>query len=96
MFVQHALMFFVFFSRGFSTVYLVEDSITHKTYAVKKIICHSVDDQTVALNEVKVHEKLKNEYVINLFDYEIDGLPDPVTNSTSQIFLILPYYKVSS
>lgn len=83
------------FSRGFSTVYLVEDPDNHKLYAVKKIICHSMEDQTVALNEVKIHERIKHENVINLIDYEIDGIPNPVVNSTSQVYLVLPYFKVS-
>ncbi|KAL0268042.1 UNVERIFIED_CONTAM: hypothetical protein PYX00_010125 [Menopon gallinae] len=78
---------------GFSSVYLVEDSSTKKLYAVKKIICHSMDDQTVALNEVKVHNKVDHENVIKLVDYDIDGIPDPVLNATSQIYLLLPYYK---
>lgn len=80
--------------RGFSSVYLVEDSSTRKLYAVKKIICHSLDDQTVALNEVKIHNKVEHENVIKLIDYDIDGIPDPVLNATSQIYLLLPYYKV--
>lgn len=78
---------------GFSTVYLVEDPENHKLYAVKKIICHSMEDQTIALNEVKIHEKIKHESVINLLDYEIEGIPNPVINSTSLIYLVLPYFK---
>lgn len=53
-----------------------------------------MDDQTVALNEVKSHEKVQHENVIQLIDYEIRGSPDPVINMTSQLYLVLPYYSV--
>ena len=34
---------------GFSTVELVEDSETGKKFALKRILCHSIEDQNVAL-----------------------------------------------
>lgn len=76
-------------------MYLAESNDYHRMYAIKKIICHSLDDQEVALNEVKAHEKIHHENVIELIDYEVKGHPNPVTNSTSQLYLVLPYYKVN-
>ncbi|EEB19179.1 serine/threonine-protein kinase, putative [Pediculus humanus corporis] len=78
---------------GFSTVYVAESSYNKRLYAIKKIICHSLDDQAVALNEIKGHEKVQHEYVIELIDYEIIGSPDPVKNLTSQLYLVLPFYR---
>ena len=37
---------------GFSTVELVEDSETGKKFALKRILCHSIEDQNVALQVV--------------------------------------------
>ena len=34
---------------GFSTVDLVEDCETGKKFALKRILCHSIEDQNVAL-----------------------------------------------
>lgn len=75
-------------------MYVAESSYDKRLYAIKKIICHSLDDQAVALNEIKGHEKVQHEYVIELIDYEIIGSPDPVKNLTSQLYLVLPFYRV--
>ena len=34
---------------GFSTVDLIEDCETGKKYALKRILCHSIEDQNIAL-----------------------------------------------
>lgn len=34
-------------NRGFSTVDLIEDAASHKLYALKRITCHSQEDQKV-------------------------------------------------
>ena len=34
---------------GFSTVDLVEDCETGKKFALKRILCHSIEDQNIAL-----------------------------------------------
>lgn len=81
--------------RGFSTVYLVEDNITHKKYALKKIMCHSSEDELSATKEVEYHSMLKHPNIIKCVDYTQEGIADPVTNATSEILILLPYYRVS-
>jgi serine/threonine kinase 16 len=73
---------------------LVEDAHTHKIYAVKKIICHGEEDQKVAMKEVECHGIVKHPNVIECFDSALKDRPNPVLNSTSEVMIVLPYYKV--
>lgn len=75
-------------------VYVVEGAYNKRLFAIKKVVCHSLDDQEMALKEVKSHEKVQHENVIQLIDYSINGTPDPAVNVTSQLYLVLPYYGV--
>lgn len=85
----------VIFIRGFSTVLLVEDSLTHERYAIKKIVCHGLDDQRLAVKEVEYHSMLKHPNIIECIDSTHKGTADPVVNATSEVLLVLPYYHVS-
>ncbi|XP_066593652.1 serine/threonine-protein kinase 16 [Prorops nasuta] len=78
---------------GFSTVYLVEDSVTHKKYAIKKIICHGPEDQRIAIREIEYHQILKHPNIIECIDSTYEGTADPVINATSEALLVLPYYR---
>lgn len=70
---------------GFSTVDLVEQASTKKKYALKKITCHSIEDQKVALQEVEYMKKIQHPNVIELIDSTFKGnvrrygLPDVKT-----------------
>ncbi|XP_058794085.1 serine/threonine-protein kinase 16 isoform X2 [Phymastichus coffea] len=77
---------------GFSTVSLVEDNLTHKKYAMKKIVCHSLEDQRLAVKEIEYHSIIKHPNVIELIDSAYQGTADPVVNATSEVLLVLPYY----
>lgn len=77
---------------GFSVVLLVENSRTKKYYAVKKIICHSIDDQKQAEHEIEYHKCINHPNVIRCLDSSITGMADPVMNLTSEALLLLPYY----
>lgn len=78
---------------GFSTVDLVEDAHTRKTYAVKKIICHGEEDQKIALKEVEYHGLLRHPNIIECIDSVLTDRPNPILNSTSEVLIVLPYYK---
>ncbi|XP_069703988.1 serine/threonine-protein kinase 16 [Periplaneta americana] len=78
---------------GFSTVDLVEDAHTGKIYAVKKIVCHGEEDQKIAMKEVEYHGLLKHPNVIECIDSALKDRPNPVLNSTSEVMIVLPYYK---
>jgi len=73
---------------------LVEDAHTRKIYAVKKIICHGEEDQKVAMKEVEYHGLLKHPNIIECFDSALKDGPNAFLNSTSEVVIVLPYYKV--
>lgn len=53
---------------------LVQNTRNKKLYAVKKIICHSIEDQKQALQEIEYHKKLKHPNIIELIDSTFKGL----------------------
>lgn len=59
--------------RGFSSVDLVECSSSRKKYALKRIICHSADDQKLALREIDYYKKFKHPNIIELVDSTFKG-----------------------
>ncbi|XP_039307069.1 serine/threonine-protein kinase 16 isoform X3 [Solenopsis invicta] len=78
---------------GFSTVHLVEDVITHRKYAIKKIICHGSEDQQLAMKEVEYYKLIKHPNVIECIDSSYEGMADPIVNTTSEMLIVLPYYQ---
>ncbi|XP_023018676.2 serine/threonine-protein kinase 16 [Leptinotarsa decemlineata] len=78
---------------GFSCVDLVENTTTKKKYALKRIICHSVEDQKIAMQEINYYKKLRHPSIIELVDSTFKGSADIVVQATSEAFLVLPYYK---
>ncbi|KAF5285464.1 hypothetical protein FQA39_LY16638 [Lamprigera yunnana] len=78
---------------GFSTIDLIENTTTRRCYALKHIICHSVDDQKVALQEIEYYKKLKHSNIIELIDSTFKGSADIVVNATSEVYMVLPYYR---
>ncbi|XP_003708300.1 serine/threonine-protein kinase 16 [Megachile rotundata] len=77
---------------GFSTILLVEDASTRKKYAIKKIICHGLEDQRLAAKEIEYHNLVKHPNVIECIDFTYKGTADPIVNSTSEALMVLPYY----
>lgn len=74
---------------------LVENTRTRKRYAVKKITCHSREDQKQAMEEISYHKLFDHPNIIKCLDSSCEGNPDPVINATSEVLLLLPYYAVS-
>lgn len=77
---------------GFSTVQLVENSSTKKLYALKRIKCHSVEDQHIAIQEINYYKKIKHPNIISLVDSCFKGSADIVVNTTSEAFMVLPFF----
>lgn len=63
---------------------------------MKKIICHSHNDQQLAVSEVNYHKGLDHPNILKCIDSTTQGVADPVLNSTSEVLLLLPYYPVSN
>ncbi|XP_056634313.1 serine/threonine-protein kinase 16 [Diorhabda sublineata] len=78
---------------GFSCVDLVQNTTTKKKYALKRITCHSIEDQKIAMQEINYYKKLRHPNIIELVDSTFKGSADIIIHATSEAFLILPYYK---
>jgi len=77
---------------GFSVVDLVEDTRTHENVALKRIVCHSPEDQRIALMEVEMHRQVQHPSVLEVIDYDLRGKSDPIDDTTSQVLILLPYH----
>lgn len=75
---------------------LAVNAATRRSYAIKRITCHSIEDQNIALREIENCRKIDSEHVIRVVDYELQGQADIVINTTSTLFIVLPYYKHGS
>lgn len=75
---------------------MAENTTTKRQYALKRITCHSKEDETIALREVEIGKLIKHRNVIEVIDYELDGMADIVLNTTSQINIVLPYLRRGS
>ena len=87
-------IYLVIFSRGFSTISLIIDNRTNRNYALKRITCHSTEDQIQAKKEIDYHKKFNHPNILPLIGSEIKGQADIVHNITSDAYLVLPYFPV--
>ena len=78
---------------GFSTVLLAEEADSKKIVAIKKIICHGMEDEKVALREAEYHDMFRHKNILRCLDSCLTGHADPVLNSTSMVLLVLPFYS---
>jgi serine/threonine kinase 16 len=76
-------------------VELVEEAQTHSMYALKRIACHSTEDQRIAMNEVESHKSVEHPGVIEMIDYDLKAKIDPLEDLSSELLILLPYYNVS-
>ena len=80
---------------GFSTVELVEDCETGKRFAVKRIVCHSIEDQNMAQREVEVTRALRHSNIVRVVGAATRGAADIYNNLTSEVLIVLPLFKVT-
>ena len=50
--------------RGFSTIHLVTESGSGKTYVLKRLTCHSTEDQIAAKKEIDFHHAFDHPAVL--------------------------------
>lgn len=81
---------------GFSTVDLVEDTRTGKKYAMKKITCHSMEDQNLATKEVEITRSLNHPNIVKVVGSSTSGTVDIVHNTTSEVLIVFPLYTRGS
>jgi len=82
-------------SGGFSTVDLVQSSQTGKKFAVKRITCHSIEDQNCALQEVKITGSMQHPHIVRVLGCETRGQADILHGGQSEVRVLLPLYKQS-
>ena len=81
---------------GFSSVQLVENSRTGKRYAVKRITCHSIEDQNIARTEIEINRRFsQHPNIVTLVGAELNGSADIVHDVTSEVIMVLPFYEVT-
>ena len=82
---------------GFSSIDLVENTRTGKVFVVKRITCHSIEDQNVARNEIEMNKKFsKHPNIITVIGATMTGTADIVHNITSEVVIVFPFYKAGS
>ena len=80
---------------GFSTIDLVEDTRTGREFVIKRITCHSTEDQNVAIREIQMHRQFgDHRNILEVVRSDITGTADIVHNTTSQVNIVLPYFQV--
>lgn len=53
---------------------LVENTNNKKKYALKRVTCHSIEDQKLALQEIEYYKKVKHSNLIELVESTFKGL----------------------
>lgn len=72
---------------------LIENSSTKRKFALKRITCHSREDETVAKREIETSKQVQHKNVIDVVDYELKGCADIVLNTVSKLDIVLPYFR---
>ena len=82
---------------GFSTIDLVEDTRTGREFVIKRITCHSTEDQNIAIKEIQMHRQFgDHRNILEVVRSDITGTADIVHNTTSQVNIVLPYFQVQN
>ena len=83
--------------RGFSYVDLVEETTSHKVYALKRLTCHSVEEEKLALQEVEVMKNLQHPNLVPLVAHSVlkVGHHSKTMDIVSEVFIVMPLYPVS-
>ncbi|XP_055307591.1 serine/threonine-protein kinase 16-like [Sitodiplosis mosellana] len=81
---------------GFSLIDLVENATTKRKYALKRITCHSIEDQKIAMREVELTRSIKHPNVVEIIDFELKGDADIVINTISHVYILFPFFKNGS
>jgi len=92
--VRYHSLLEVLYCSGFSVIDLIEDKHSHKLYALKRVSCHSQDDERRAIHEVELMNAVHHR---SLVPCEAHGLL-PVTRHASvvsELLIVMPYYKVT-
>ena len=79
---------------GFSVIDLIEDRHSHRLYALKRVTCHSHDDEKHAVREVEFMNAVHHCSLVPCKAHAVA----PVTGHisiVSEVLIVMPYYKVT-
>lgn len=74
----------------------MENSSTKRKYALKRITCHSIEDQKIALREIELTRSIKHPNIVEIIDFELKGDADIVINTISHVYILFPLFKHGS
>lgn len=74
----------------------MESSATKRKFALKRITCHSIEDQNIAMREVELTRSVKHPNIVEIIDYELKGDADIVINTMSHMYVLFPFFKHGS
>jgi len=83
------------FCSGFSVIDLVEDCHSHKLYALKRLICHSHEDEKNAILEAEYMLSLHHRGLVPCHKHAVVPITSHST-ALSEVLIVMPFYKVSS
>ncbi len=62
-------------------------------FALKRIPCHSPEDQRVGMLEVESHKIIQHPRVMELLDYDLKAKMDPLEDIATELLILMPYYQ---
>ncbi|XP_033640038.1 serine/threonine-protein kinase 16-like [Asterias rubens] len=74
---------------GFSVVDLLEDNDTGKKFALKRIQCHSREDERLAKEEAEYHPKVNHPNLIPLEAWKVTR----GTGGVTEVLIVLPFFR---
>jgi hypothetical protein len=83
-----------FFYRGFSYVDLIQDRHNHKYYALKRIACHSKEDERLSMTEVEIMKTFEQRNLCPCVESSLAPINDHLRSIISEVLIVMPYYRV--
>jgi len=80
--------------RGFSVIDLIEDQHTRRLFALKRVTCHSQDDEKHAVREVELMNAVRHRSLVPCEVHAVVPVTGHVT-AVSEVLIVMPYYKVA-
>ena len=70
--------------------------MSHKAYALKRLTCHSVEEEGVALQEVEVMKNLHHPHLVPLVAHSVLKVEhhSKTLDIVSEVFIVMPLYPV--
>ncbi|XP_041367214.1 serine/threonine-protein kinase 16-like [Gigantopelta aegis] len=83
---------------GFSYVDLVEDAHSKQLFALKRITCHTKDEERQAMQEVEIMRTFRHMNIIPLEEYNMVPVNyhSQTVDIVSDVLIVMPYYRKGS